>query len=67
MNKLKKLLLAIVLVALLAAPVWAAGTVTITSSAVTVQGNVWRKVITLSWVADAEEVGFFDPGTKGLD
>ena len=52
MNKLKKLLLAIVLVALLAAPVWAAGTVTITSSAVTVQGNVWRKVITLSWVAD---------------
>ena len=55
MNKLKKLLLAIVLVALLAAPVWAAGTVTITSSAVTVQGDVWRKVITLSWVADAAE------------
>ena len=56
MNKLKKLLLAIVLVALLAAPAWAAGTVTITSSAVTVQGNVWRKVITLSWVADAAAV-----------
>ena len=53
MNKLKELLLAIVLVALLAAPVWAAGTVAITSSNVTVQGNVWRKVITLSWVADA--------------
>ena len=62
MNKLKKLLLAIVLVALLAAPVWAAGTVTIASSAVTVQGNVWRKVITLSWVADAAAV---DTTNKG--
>ena len=52
---MKKLLLSLLLVLALAVPAWAVGTVTITSSNVTVQGNVWRKVITLSWVADAAE------------
>ena len=50
---MKRLLLSLLLVLALAVPAWAVGTVAITSSNVTVQGNVWRKVITLSWVADA--------------
>ena len=43
--KMKRLLLSLLLVLALAMPAWAVGTVTITSSVVTVQGNVWRKVI----------------------
>ena len=60
--KMKRLLLSLLLVLALAVPARAMGTVTITSSAVTVQGNVWRKVITLSWVADAAAV---DTTNKG--
>ena len=59
---MKKLLLSLLLVLALAVPAWAVGTVTITSSNVTVQGDVWRKVITLLWVADAAAVNTTNKG-----
>jgi len=52
---MKKLLLSLLLVLALTMPAWAAGTVTITSSNITIHGNIWRKIITLSWIADAAD------------
>lgn len=49
----KLLLIAILLSLMVATSVFAVGTVTITSTNVTVMNQVTRKIITLSWVADA--------------
>ena len=53
---MKKLLLALFLILILAESIFAAtpGTVTITSSTITVQGQASRKTVTLSWVASVD-------------